>query len=72
MSKGSGRRPRRVSREEFERRWAETFGLREVRSRRIRPGDRVFMDPARIPDGYAQAQPDGDPGDDYATERAGA
>ena len=26
MSKGSGRRPQQVSREEYDRRWAETFG----------------------------------------------
>lgn len=28
MSKGSARRPQRVSREEYERRWAETFGVK--------------------------------------------
>lgn len=51
MSKGSTPRPRQVSREEYERRWAETFGGRKRREYTPRE---ILDRPWRLPvfDGY--------------------
>jgi hypothetical protein len=82
MSKGSTPRARQVSREEYERRWERAFGL--VEQAEAIAFARFIADPqgeaehaVMISRGVreeirALSQADGDPGDDYAVERAGA